>query len=161
MNINLRLNVFASDARKMIKWLNNKRITKYLNEDPNTAYMLEDIILRGRADLLTYYLNKNAKFYLIDTEEEDCVGFIALVEKKSINAYEIVVAIGDVKNWGKKIGYKSVSKILSKAFFNFKVENVISKIHIKNKRSIKLFEHLGFSMLSIHNEHYVYILNKR
>lgn len=160
MNIDLRLNVFYNDAKKMIKWLNNKKITKYLNEDPNTVYVLDDIISSGRADLLTYYLNKNAKFFLIDTEEEKCVGFITLVEKKHMNAYEIVVAIGEVRNWGKKIGYKAVSKILNEVFFNFKIENVISKVHVKNKRSIMLFNHLGFEKLCEKNEHYVYILNK-
>lgn len=63
MNIDLRLKVCSNDAKKMIKWLNNKKISKYLNEDPNTAYVLDDIMSSGRADLLTYYLNKNAKFF--------------------------------------------------------------------------------------------------
>lgn len=53
MNTNLRLDVNALDAKNIIKWLRNKDVTKFLNEDKNSAAILENLIETGQAD---YYL---------------------------------------------------------------------------------------------------------
>lgn len=66
MNISLRLDVTIFDAKNIIKWLDNEDVTKYLNEDINSTTSLIDIINSSRADLLTYYLNKDGRFFLID-----------------------------------------------------------------------------------------------
>lgn len=58
MNTNLRLDVNVLDAKNIIKWLRNKDVTKFLNEDKNSAAVLEYLIETGQADLLTYHLNK-------------------------------------------------------------------------------------------------------
>lgn len=101
MKINLRLDITLSDAKNILMWLKNKDVTKYLNEDPNSATSLEEIIYNGRVNLLTFYLNRDARFFLIDTHDEKCVGFITLA-KKSLKEYEIIIAIGSPNNWGQK-----------------------------------------------------------
>lgn len=67
MNTNLRLDVNILDAKNIIKWLRNKDVTNFLNKDKNSAAILEYLIETGQADLLTYHLNKNSRFFLIDT----------------------------------------------------------------------------------------------
>ena len=157
MKINLRLDVRLSDAKNIIMWLDNKDVTKYLNEDPNSASSLEEIINSGRADLLTYYLNRDARFFLIDTYEEKCVGYITL-RTKAIKEYEIIIAIGNPHNWGKKIAYHSILVILNEVFFKWRINKLISKVHIDNTRSINLFKHLGFKETTIKNNHIIFAI---
>lgn len=37
MEISLRLDVEVFDAKNIIRWLENKEVTKYLNEDVNSS----------------------------------------------------------------------------------------------------------------------------
>ena len=53
MNTNLRLDVNVLDSKNIIKWLRNKDVTKFLNEDKSSAAVLEYLIETGQAD---YYL---------------------------------------------------------------------------------------------------------
>ena len=39
MNTNLRLDVNVLDAKNIIKWLRNKDVTKFLNEDKKYPYV--------------------------------------------------------------------------------------------------------------------------
>ena len=126
----------------------NKDVTKYLNEDPNSATSLEEIIYNGRVNLLTFYLNRDARFFLIDTHDEKCVGFITLA-KKSLKEYEIIIAIGSPNNWGKKIAYHAILVLLNEVFFKWRIAKLISKVHINNTRSINSFKHLGFKETGI------------
>lgn len=70
MKISLRPLVNIFDAKNIIKWLKNNDVTKYLNEDINTTTSLEKIIKSNRADLLTCYLNKDGRFFLIDNKKK-------------------------------------------------------------------------------------------
>lgn len=78
MKISLRLDVTIFDAKNIIKWLDNEDVTKYLNEDINSTTSLIDIINSSRADLLTYYLNKDGRFFLIDDRKNHSIGFLTL-----------------------------------------------------------------------------------
>lgn len=78
MKISLRLDVTIFDAKNIIKWLDNEDVTKYLNEDINSTTSLIDIINSSRADLLTYYLNKGGRFFLIDDRKNHSIGFLTL-----------------------------------------------------------------------------------
>lgn len=156
MNTNLRLDVNVLDAKNIIKWLRNKDVTKFLNEDKNSAAVLEYLIETGQADLLTYHLNKNSRFFLIDTPKEDCVGFITLFTISPMQEYEVVIAIGNPKNWGKKIGYSALKSILHKVFFGWRINKLVAKIHIENERSINLFKHLSFKNNGVKNSHVIF-----
>ena len=78
MKVSLRLDVDVFDAKNIIKWLRNKDVTQYLNEDENNALVLEHLINTGQGGLLTYHLNQNSRFFLLDSEDEKCLGFITL-----------------------------------------------------------------------------------
>lgn len=144
MDISLRLEVNKKDAVHIIEWLENKDVTKYLNEDIRSASSLKTILKEGRADLLTYYLNQDGRFFLIDSEKEACLGFINLFTIRKKKEYEVVIAIGNKENWGKQIAYHALKEIMKEVFFSWRIEKLISRIHIENQRSINLFRHLGF-----------------
>lgn len=98
MKISLRLDVTIFDAKNIIKWLDNEDVTKYLNEDINSTTSLINIINSSRADLLTYYLNKGGRFFLIDDRKNHSIGFLTLFTIKTKKEYEVVIAIGNPNN---------------------------------------------------------------
>lgn len=98
MEISLRLDVEVFDVKNTIRRLENKEVTKYLNEDINSS-SLEYIVESNRSDLLTCYLNKDGRFFLIDSDTQRCLGFITLFTVRKMKEYEIVVAIGESDNW--------------------------------------------------------------
>ena len=98
MKISLRLDVTIFDAKNIIKWLDNEDVTKYLNEDINSTTSLIDIINSSRADLLTYYLNKDGRFFLIDDRKNHSIVFLTLFTIKTKKEYEVVIAIGNPNN---------------------------------------------------------------
>ena len=144
MEVNLRLQVNKSDAINIIKWLRNENVTKFLNEDVHSSDVLEKMINNNEVDLLTFSLNRNGHFFLIDTFEEKCVGFISLFTIRKNKEYEVVIAVGDPSNWGKGIGKHALKKVLREVFIKMRIDKLVSKIHVENSRSIELFEHLGF-----------------
>ena len=103
MDISLRLEVKQKDAENIIIWLEDQDVTKYLNEDIRSASSLKTILKEGRADLLTCYLNQDGRFFLIDSEKEDCLGVINLFTIRKKKEYEVVIASGNKGNWGKQI----------------------------------------------------------
>ena len=102
MNISLRLDVNVFDAKNIIKWLDNEDVTKYLNEDINSTTSLIDIINSNRADLLTCYLNKDGRFFLIDDQKNHSIVLLTLFTIRTKKEYEVVIAIGNPNNWGGK-----------------------------------------------------------
>lgn len=151
MGVSLRLDVTKDDAHKIINWLDNKTVTKYLNEDVDSTYKLCHIIEEGNANLLTYYLNQDGRFFLIDTSSQ-CVGFVNLFTITPKVEYEIVIAIGDPANWGNSYAKKALQKIMFETFINWRIKRLVAKIKVHNERSIKLFEHLNFNQDRHHGD---------
>lgn len=153
MEISLRLDVEVFDAKNIIRWLENKEVTKYLNEDVNSSSSLEYIVESNRSDLLTCYLNKDGRFFLIDSDTQRCLGFITLFTVRKMKEYEIVVAIGEPENWGKEYAYHALKEICREVFFNWRIEKLVANIHYENIRSIKLFEKLKFNNEGLKGQH--------
>ena len=63
---------------------------------------MEYIVESNRSYLLTCYLNKDGRFFLIDSDTQRCLGFITLFAVHKMKEYEIVVAISEPENWGKR-----------------------------------------------------------
>lgn len=118
MNISLKLDVNVFDAKNIIKWLDNEDVTKYLNEDINSKTSLIDIINSNRADLLTYYLNKDGRFFLIDDRENHSIGFLTLFTIRTKKEYEVVIAIVNPNNWGKQYAHMALKQIMREIFFS-------------------------------------------
>lgn len=141
-NVQLRQEVFKSDAWKIIDWLEDNEVTEYLNERQNVGNSIKQVIYRVNMPILTHLFNQDGSFYMVTTDEKEPIGFLRLVPKGK--GAEMVVVIGDKEKWGKGFGSSAIFQGLKQAFFEWRVDEVIAKISFKNQRSIRAFKKLGF-----------------
>lgn len=141
-NVQLRQEVFKSDAWKIIDWLEDNEVTEYLNERQNVGNSIKQVIYRVNMPILTHLFNQDGSFYMVTTDEKEPIGFLRLVPKGK--GAEMVVVIGDKEKWGKGFGSSAIFQGLKQAFFEWRVDEVIAKINFKNQRSIRAFKKLGF-----------------
>lgn len=156
ISVELRNFIEKNDALNLIKWLDDFEVVKYMNESKDISNVLTNILDNRQEVLLTYYLNKNCVFHMVDYEN-DSVGFVSLIPNLN-NQYEVVIAIGDKENWGQKIGHSALEKTILFAFNELKCQKNVAKIHNENTRSIKLFENLGFKKENYANKFILYSL---
>jgi len=143
--IRLRLEITEEDAVNIIRWLDNKKVNKYLNEDTEELISLALLIKRRQTDMLTYRLNQDGRFFMIDSAEESSIGFINLFTIRPHKEYEVVVVIGNPSNWGKKYGTDSLRSIAREVFIKWRIDKLVALIELGNQRSIRMFESLHFS----------------
>lgn len=141
-NVQLRQEIYKSDAWKIIDWLEDEDIIRYLNENQNVSKSIKQVIGRINMPILTHLFNDNGSFFIVTTNEEEPIGFLRLVPKGK--GAEMVIVIGDKDKWGKGLGSKAIRQGLKHAFFNWRVDEVTAKINFKNERSIKVFNKVGF-----------------
>lgn len=142
-NVELRQEVFKSDASIIANWLEDTEITQYLNEKQNVSKSIKDIMYRINMPILTHLFNQNGSFFMVTTSEKEPVGFLRLVPKNSIA--EMVIVIGDKDKWGKGLGTNAILEGLKHAFFQWRVDEVVAKINFKNQRSRRVFRKIGFT----------------
>lgn len=140
--VQLRREVYKSDAWRIIDWLRDEEIIRYLNEHQNVTSSLLQVVNRVNMPVLTHLFNQNGSFFVVDTEEKEPVGFMRLVPKQS--EAEMVIVIGDKNKWGCGLGFQAIQHGLRHAFFEWRVEKVIAKINAMNTRSIRVFKKAGF-----------------
>lgn len=142
LQINLKQEVTRYDAMVIMNWMENKEITRYLNETNNIAHEIRHTIDRVNMVILTHLFNKDGSFFLIHVGDDNPLGFLKLVRKDK--DAEMVIVIGEPKLWGQGIGKASIKKGLEIAFFQWRVPRVIAKIKANNLRSIRAFSNTGF-----------------
>jgi RimJ/RimL family protein N-acetyltransferase len=141
-NVQLRQEVYQADAWKIIDWLEDQEVIRYLNERQNVSKSIKNVIDRVNMPILTHLFNQNGSFFIVTTKEGEAIGFLRLVPK--VRGAEMVVVIGDKEKWGKGLGSNAIFQGLKYAFFTWKVDEVVAKINVKNQRSIKVFRKIGF-----------------
>lgn len=142
-DIQLRQEVFKSDAWKIIDWLEDGEVSKYLNERHNVCKSIKQVISNINMPILTHLFNQNGSFFMVTTKDKESIGFLRLIPKQE--GAEMVVVIGDREKWGKGLGTNAIYEGLKHAFFNWRVDEVIAKIHMKNERSRRVFKKVGFT----------------
>ncbi|ACQ51490.1 GNAT family protein [Clostridium botulinum] len=142
-NVELRQEVFKSDAAIIANWLEDTEITQYLNEKQNVSKSIKDIMYRVNMPILTHLFNQNGSFFMVTTSEKEPVGFLRLVPKNNVT--EMVIVIGDKDKWGKGLGTNAILKGLKHAFFQWRADEVVAKINFKNQRSRRVFRKIGFT----------------
>ena len=140
-SIQLRQEVFETDAWKIADWLDDHEVIQYLNEGQNVVKSIKQVIQRVNMPVLTHLFNQNGSFFII-IEEKQPIGFLRLVPKGK--TAEMVIVIGEKKKWGKGLGKKVIIQGLRHAFFEWRMDEVTAKINNKNERSIKAFKSVGF-----------------
>lgn len=158
--------ITRENALILIKWLKDSEVTKYLSDPKDVSNSIEQVVQRTNLPVLTHLFNRNGRFYMVCNRHNIPVGFVRLVKKG--NDYEIVIVIGDRNNWGKKLGSYAIKESMKIAFFDFRAQKVIAKIHKENKRSIRAFIKNGFKVekesnnlntFSITMDQYLMLLN--
>lgn len=142
VSVKLRQEVYRSDAWKIIDWLEDDEVSKYLNESQNVTESIRQVINRVNMPILTPLFNQEGSFFIITLNEEEPIGFLRLVPKSK--AVEIVIVIGDKEKWGHGFGSNAIKEALKKAFFSWRANEVIAKINFRNERSIRAFNRVGF-----------------
>lgn len=142
-NVKLRQEVFKSDAWKIVDWLEDDKVTEYLNERQNVGQSIKQVIYRVNMPILTHLFNQDGSFFMITEKEEESIGFLRLVPKKE--SAEMVIVIGDREKWGQGFGTNAIFEGLKHAFFTWRVDEVIAKINFKNERSRRVFKNIGFT----------------
>lgn len=142
LKVQLRQEVYRNDVWKIIDWLEDKEIIKYLNEHQNVSSSIKQVMNRVNIPILTHLFNQNGSFFIVNTKEEEQVGFLRLVPKQQ--EAEMVVVIGDREKWGQGLGSCAILQGLKHAFFEWRIPKVIAKVNLKNERSMKVFKKIGF-----------------
>lgn len=142
LNIQLRQEIYQKDAWKIIEWLEDEEVIKYLNERQNVSNSIRQVMNRMNMPIMTHLFNQDGSFFIITTKEEGPIGFLRLVPKA--RGAEMVIVIGDKDKWGKGLGSNAIFQGLKHAFFKWRVNEVIAKINLKNERSIHVFQKVGF-----------------
>ncbi len=144
VKVQLRQEVFSSDAWKIIEWMEDTEITRYLNEGQNVGKSIRQVMSRVNLPVLTHLFNQNGSFFILTTLQDEPIGFLRLVPKG--NSAEMVIVIGDKEKWGMGLGTNAIFQGLKQAFFNWRVDEVVAKINFKNDRSMRVFKKVGFKM---------------
>jgi RimJ/RimL family protein N-acetyltransferase len=144
LQVCLRQEVTQRDAISIMNWMKDQEVIQYLNETSDIVTELELAMKRVNMYIMTHLFNRGGSFFLICTTEDKPIGFVKLVQ--STQEAEIVIVIGERKNWGHGYGTRAINKGLNHAFFERRIPRVVAKIHPNNIRSIKIFEKAGFTL---------------
>ncbi len=136
--------VTREDAYKLIEWMKDEEVIKYLSDTQDVSHSIKQVVERVNMPVLTHIFNSNGRFYIAYNKQNTPVGFVRLI--KNMNETEIVIVIGDRNNWGKKLGFSTIKESMKIAFFELRSSKLIAKIHKDNKRSVKAFLNAGFKL---------------
>lgn len=93
-SIFLRADIVQEDIRRLTLWLQNQRVTRFLNEDARVVDELNRLLADVPAPMLRYHMNQQGRFFLVCPEGRGPIGFLKLREH-AVGTYEMVIVIGD------------------------------------------------------------------
>lgn len=141
--ITLRTELETEDLARMIRWMSNENVCRYLNEHQQIAARLKQVY-DARLPILTPLFNQDGRFFMICTRRGQTIGFLRMAHSAQ-NEAELVIAIGEESMWGRGLGRESLCQALQTAFFEMRKEKVVAHIHHENGRSRNLFLGCGFT----------------
>jgi RimJ/RimL family protein N-acetyltransferase len=142
-SIFLRADMNPQDVVNISFWLENRDVTRYLNETASPE-ALRRLAETTPAPLLTCRFNQYGKFFLV-CGDRDPIGFVKLREQGGASGCcEVVVAIGDERLWGNGYGTDAMRAAQTHAFFERRVKKMIAKIYHGNVRSERMVRCCGF-----------------
>jgi RimJ/RimL family protein N-acetyltransferase len=141
--IKLRKKVRRKDVEALAEWLEDEKVSEYLNEEQDISDDLKKLSNRSTLPLFTHAFNQDGQFFMISLRQNGPIGFLRLVPKGE--GTEMVVVIGEQSEWGNGYGYAAIQKGLKKAFYQWREEKVLAKIDPDNTRSKAVFRKAGFS----------------
>lgn len=94
-SIFLRADITLRDVDRMIRWMENPNVTRFLNEDADIVYFLRQLSDSVPEPMLGYHFRRVGHFFMVCPENEDSVGFVRFSPLQDPGAYEIVYVIGE------------------------------------------------------------------
>lgn len=121
------MEICHADITRMIRWMRNPNVTKYLNEAPDVPQSLEQLVRSVPEPMYQYHLCRTGHFFMVCHQENESVGFVKLLPTAMEGAYEIVYVIGEDALWGHGLGQQAVRSALSKAFLHLRATGLLRK----------------------------------
>ena len=139
--VNLRA-VERRDLREIMKWVNDREVTKYLSDFlyPVSRVEEEKFFLER-----VMRSNDTEKNMVMETKEGIYLGQISLhkIDWKNRNA-ELGIVIGNKEYWGKGYGTDAIKTLLAHAFNQMNLYKVYLRVFEYNQRGIRCYEKCGF-----------------
>ena len=63
--VTLRREITPGDVERMMDWMGNPNVTRYLNEDKHVTGQLSRLLSTVPGPMLTYHFNRDCRFFLI------------------------------------------------------------------------------------------------
>lgn len=75
----LRMEICHADITRMIRWMRDPNGPKYLNEAPDVAQSLEQLVRSVPEPMYQYHLCRTGHFFMVCHQENESVGFVKLL----------------------------------------------------------------------------------
>lgn len=115
----LRMEICHADITRMIRWMRNPNVTKYLNEAPDVAQSLEQLVWSVPEPMYQYHLCRTGHFFMVCHQENESVGFVKLLPTATEGAY-----------------------------LHLRADRVVAKVMPQNLRSIRCVRACGFQQMA-------------
>mgnify|MGYP000785282865 FL=1 len=115
----LRMEICHADTTRMIRWMRNPNVTKYLNEAPDVAQSLEQLVRSVPEPMYQYHLCRTGHFFMVCHQENESVGFVKLLPTATEGAY-----------------------------LHLRADRVVAKVMPQNLRSIRCVRACGFQQMA-------------
>lgn len=115
----LRMEICHADITRMIRGMRNPNVTKYLNEAPDVARSLEQLVQSVPEPMYQYHLCRTGHFFMVCHQENERVGFVKLLPTATEGAY-----------------------------LHLRADRVVAKVMPQNLRSIRCVRACGFQQMA-------------
>lgn len=115
----LRMEICHADITRVIRWMRNPNVTKYLNEAPDVAQSLEQLVRSVPEPMYQYHLCRTGHFFMVCHQENESVGFVKLLPTA-----------------------------MEGAFLHLRADRVVAKVMPQNLRSIRCVRACGFQQMA-------------
>ena len=115
----LRMEICHADITRMIRWMRNPNVTKYLNEAPDVARSLEEFVRSVPEPMYQYHLCRTGHFFMVCHQENESVGFVKLLPTATEGA-----------------------------FLHLRADRVVAKVMPQDLRSIRCVRACGFQQMA-------------
>lgn len=143
-SIFLRADMGQADLYRLSDWMENREVTRFLNEDVNSPRELRRLAETTPEPMLACRFNQRGRFFLVCDGEEDSIGFVRLSRQETPDCYEVVFAIGEAALWGNGYGTQALRAAQARAFFDWRAQKLTAKIYHGNLRSELTVKSCGF-----------------
>ena len=113
------MEICHADITRMIRWMRNPNMTKYLNEAPDVAQSLEQLVRSVPEPMYQYHLCRTGHFFMVCHQENESVGFVKLLPTATEGAY-----------------------------LHLRADRVVAKVMPQNLRSIRCVRACGFQQMA-------------